>query len=475
MIVGFLERMGARIDWALNIPSSLGFFSLLLGIYLLAYTLFASRGVALLSVLFFLFNGSLGFIRFFTLHPLSLKTLKDIASAKDFPAFAPWGPGDVTAFWNLNIFTNQRHLAIAFAVVIAFILTTLRMEKRSSRAQALWGIAWGIGIGILPYFHQPTLLIMAVFMVCYGIFFPRVRLFLFITGLLAGILVIPQVMAVQGGAPSVVWHPGYIIHGDIIKLAFPQNVFRFLTFWTYNLGLHIILIPIGFFFLSWKAKRVLLPIVPLFLIASLFKFSVEVSANHKFFNFFMILGQMISAFVFVSLLKKAWSIKRVFISALTTYILLAVFTTTILTGVIDFFVVYNDTRGTLPDLTKNEAARWIAANTPKDAIFLNSNYLYHPASLAGRPIFLGWPYFAWSAGYKENRMPIMDTLYETRDSTVRCDILKKYHISYITVEDIKNDTNLPDIDLSYYLNTYTPVFLSKNHTYAIFTTAELCK
>ena len=146
-----------------------------------------------------------------------------------------------------------------------------------------------------------------------------------------------------------------------------------------------------------------------------------------------------------------------------------------LSGVIDFFVVANDTKGSIRDIPVNEVATWIAQNTPPDAVFLNSSYLYHPASIAGRPIFLGWPYFAWSAGYSENRMPVMDTLYETRNNNERCDMLKKRNISYVTVEEVKNDTNLPDIDLAYYRKTFTPVFLSKDNRYAIFTIEELCK
>lgn len=475
MIVGLLEKAGLRIDWALNVPSALGFFGLMLGIYLLAKNLFKSSWVALLSVIFFLFNGSLGFLRFFKIHPLSTKIFSDIFHARDFPAFAPWGAGDVTAFWNLNIYTNQRHLAIAFALALTFILTLLRIEKYPLNKQLPWALFWGMVFAILPYFHQPTLLIVAIFMMCYFLFFARLRMFLLITGAIAAMLVVPQLFTAQGGIPGVVWHPGYIIHNDIIKMAFPYNVLRMVTFWWHNLGLHTILIPMGFFLIPKRVRLILLPIIPLFLLGNLFKFSVEVSANHKFFNFVMILGQMISAYTLIWFFQKAWKLKNIFLALLVSCLLSLVTLSLTLSGIIDFFVVANDTKGSVRDIPSDEVATWIAQNTPKDAVFLNSSYLYHPASIAGRPIFLGWPYFAWSAGYKENRMPVMNTLYETRDDRERCDLLKKRNISYVTAEEVKNDTNLPNIDLAYYLKTFSPIFTSRDNRYAIFTTGELCK
>src|SRR5579859_5172895 len=55
MFVGFLEKFGIRIDYALNIPSALGFFALLVIIYVFAIKIFHSKGVGIFSVIFFLF------------------------------------------------------------------------------------------------------------------------------------------------------------------------------------------------------------------------------------------------------------------------------------------------------------------------------------------------------------------------------------------------------------------------------------
>src|SRR3989304_245572 len=121
LLVGILERFGLRIDFALNGLSSISFALLLFMIYLLAKTLFQKRSVGILSVFLFLFNGSLSFIEFFKLHPLSTSTFSNIIHASVFPSFGPYDGKIVSAFWNLNIYTNQRHLALSFALSLLTI------------------------------------------------------------------------------------------------------------------------------------------------------------------------------------------------------------------------------------------------------------------------------------------------------------------------------------------------------------------
>lgn len=476
MLVGALERLGVRLDLALNIPSSIGLSTLLFSLYYLAWKLTGSKATGILTVLFFLFNGSLGFIRFFTLHPLSMNSLSDIAHVKDFPSFAPWGPGQITAFWNLNIYTNQRHLAAAFSLIVLFILTCMHLSKLHWKKQVPWAIGWGLLFGLLPTFHQPALLILAIIMMVYFVSFPSIRVFLLLTGILSLGLIVPQLYATRGGSSPIEWYPGYTIHNELAaEKGILQKLAHIASYWWENLGLHSILILSGLFFLPKKSRLYLLPIIPLFIIPNLVKFSVEASANHKFFNFVLILGSISTAHVLVQLWTKTLKQKFIALQVLGIYISIFLLVLLTMSGVIDMFVIINDTKGTLPDTGKNAVATWIRQNTPPSSIFLNSNYLYHPASLAGRSIFLGWPYFAWSAGYKENRMPVMNIMYETRDSQIRCRLLNKYNISYVTVEEVKNDTNLPRIDLQYYLQTYTPIYKSERSDYAIFTTASLCK
>ena len=465
MVVGFLEKIGIRIDYALNIPSIVGFAGLLSLIGILAYKLFRSYPVAFLSVLFFLFNGSASFLKFFEKNPLSFHSLRDIMTNTAFPSFGPWDSGLVSAFWNLNIYTNQRHLAAGFFLGLSIIALCLFLEKKHWRDQVPYLFISVPILSLLPSSHQPMLIILGLCMMWYIVCFPKLRIFLILSGIFSIGAIIVQLISYSGNSSSFSWYPGYLIHTSLTPLSF-------IVYWFYNLGFHLILIPIGFILAPIRAKKIILPVFILFLVANLFRFSVEIAANHKFFNFCMIFGNMLSAYALVYAWRKLKKM-RVPIFALYTIFILLIFSMT-LSGIIDFFAVVNDRSMPIVDMPKNEIASWIAHNTPNDAIILNTSYLYNPASIAGRSIFLGWPYFPWSAGYNENRMPIMDDMYASKNPDVFCPLFQKYSISYITVEEINNDHNLPDIDPRYFLSLGKPLFTARDDTYMIFDTKTIC-
>src|SRR3972149_7715118 len=82
--VGYLEKIGLPIGFALNIPSVLGFIFLLLMIYFFSKMIFKSKVVGLTSIFFFLFNSSLSFLYFFKTHPVSILSIKQIPQISNF-------------------------------------------------------------------------------------------------------------------------------------------------------------------------------------------------------------------------------------------------------------------------------------------------------------------------------------------------------------------------------------------------------
>jgi len=413
-------------------------------------------------------------------------------------------------------------LAAGFAFGLGFIALLLFLENKSWKHQLPYLLVSVPTLIILPYFHQPMLLILGLFMIWYFFVWKNIRIFLLFTGFLAVGPILLQLHGLSGNTSSFAWYPGYLIHGTI-------TLQSFLTYWFHNLGLHLFLIPLGFLFAPKKVKKVLFPIFVLFLIANLFKFSVEIAANHKFFNFFMIFGNMLSAYVIVKIWKgihnsiplkgnvgsmntkecegankilrgftsslpirswiekhgtenatkfsfatKAFRSSHLIICRFVDLFICLLFVLLTLSGVIDFFAVVNDQKIPVIDLPRNETAQWIVQNTPRDAVILNSSYLYNPISLAGRSIFLGWPYFPWSAGYTENRMTIMDTLYESKDPAIFCPLLAKYTISFVEVENVINHPDLPDIEPSYFRSLATPLFSLQNDAHMLYATESLC-
>lgn len=448
--VGLLEKIGLRIDWALNIPSALGFFGLMMTIYYLAKSLFKSRAVGILSVIFFLFNGSFSFIEFFKTHLLSQNTIPNIITNTTFPSFGPYDGKIVSAFWNLNIYTNQRHFAIALAFLLSLLLTIVKNEQKKKSLSRKVILIFGLILGIMPFFHASIFILSGLILIVIFFLLSKQRKPIFFILLIGGILSLPRVILLKEASTFIpVFQPQYLIQESL-------NLKTFTYYWVMNLGLSFFLIPIGFFLANSLQKKILLVAISFFVLGHTIQLSPEIASNHKFFNAFLILGNTYTAFALV----KTWS-KSHFLKP----IVCALFFFLIFSGIIDFFPIINDGKMILPDYSKNPDIQWILSNTQPNDVFLNSSYLYHPASLAGRNIFLGWPYFAWSLGYNsEKRGNEFKELWGESNKKRVCDMLIDKEINYIdTNKASANDPNMPSISLLYekeFVKVYTNYYTS---------------
>lgn len=456
LIVGFFEKIGIRIDWALNLPSIIGFFGLIILIYYFAKLLFESKTVGILSVLLFLFNGSLSFIYFIKNNATSFsKLFINIFNNTDFSSFAPYyGNGIVSAFWNLNIYTNQRHLGLSYALSLLLFYIIFKKilsgKKMSNRLIIILGLILGLSflLNMAVYAMTMIILFLTFFL------FKKYQLKTFLLLIISSLMAFPFYFYSQSSSSmsNFSFFPGYLIFDNL-------NLYSFIKYWFYNLGLHIFLIPIGFLLSPKNIKKVLVAFFGLFIIANLFRFSPEIAANHKFFNYFMIIGIMFSAY-FLTLL---WEKRKILKPVAILLIFLLTFS-----GIIDFFPIYNDKKISLADYQVNKDVRWIMDNTPKDAVFLNSEYLYTPATLAGRKIFLGWPYFAWSQGYNTTERDRLKTIaLDASDINQFCQVVQNNNLSYI---ELVNNYNS-----SFFDKNFESIYKNNLTNYSIYKIEKQCE
>ena len=472
LIVGKLEAIGVPLHWALNVPSIIGFFLILLMIYLLAKKWFGDARIGVLSVAFFLLNGSMGFLQFFQKFPLSLSTVNDIISNNRFSAMGPWDRGNVLGVWHLLVFINQRHFDIALGILLSFIYACHCLDGKSKKFQLGWALFFGILIGVFPVFHKAVLLIFAVVMVVYFLLLPFSRLFLFTTGAVS-ILVMELLWLLSfnifGSPTGFGWYPGFMITGSLSFVSAAK------FFW-YQFGLHAVLIPVGYCLVQKRVRIFMLPAFIVLIIAFLFRFSQkEVLVGHKFFNFFLIMGQVLTAYVVV----KAYGFvsakfPRAKLLSLGATGVLVFFLT--LSGVIDFFPIVNMKMAKVHDIGSNPEARWFAENTPRDAVILTSQFLFSPPSIAGRKIFLGYGYFTDGAGYDtRGRRRIVDAIYRGDKREEMCRLLRLNNISYIDVAEFKPTKSRPAVNVEYFRANFSPAYVSSNDRYEVYSTAELCE
>ena len=461
LLVGILEKIGVRIDYALNIPSAIGFFTLLLIIYFFAKKIFKSKVVGIISVIFFLFNGSLSFIEFLKSQPVSTRILSDIISNKTFPSFGPYDGKIVSAFWNLNIYTNQRHLAPAFflSLLIIYILLIPVLSKKKTNLKI--SACLGIILGLFFFFHLAAFLITIAVVLVLGILFKELRIAALIVLMVGALISIPQYLFLQSSSSAFepVLSIGYLTQANL-------TIKSFMEYWVLNLGLHTILIPIGVILAPKNLRKIFLAFLLIFIIGNAIQFSPEIAGNHKFFNYFMLIGVMFSAFALV----KIWKHKFYFKPAVVI-----LFFFLILSGIIDFFPIYNDSKIALADYPIHPDVKWIMENTNPKSVFLNSQYLYDPASLAGRKIFLGWPYFPWSAGYDTSkRGELLKKMLEETEFKSACKLLVENDIDYVEIiTQNPPDPNIPHIS-NLYNDAFVKVYENTSKNYSIYKVKPSC-
>jgi hypothetical protein len=459
-LVGLIEKAGVPLTIALNALSIVGFLSLLILIYTLAKTVFEKKAVGFLAIILFLFNGSFSFLEFLKTNPISLKIIPAIIQNKTFPSFGPYDGKTISAFWNLNIYTNQRHLALAYAAFLFLVYLIYKSAQKPKDLTLTKTLLIGLLVGLFPFVHFPVFGMMGITLILCVVLFPKIGKKIVLAGLVAIIIATPQILYMylqpQEGV-GITFHPGYLI--DNLDIA------SFTSYWFLNLGLGLILAPLGFILAKRKQRKFFLPFLLLFIFGNLFQFSVEIAANHKFFNLTLIGMNMFTAY----LIYQLW-IRTKLTKVLTLFILVPL----TLSGIIDIFPVFNDYYMKVSDIPENKTVNFINENTPKDAVFFNATYLYDPASLAGRKIFLGWPYFAWSAGYETTqRHEVMKNIMASSDKAYTCTSLFRENIDYI---EIQNPTQLEDISINYsfFDETFIKIYSDENRTISIYDVRLSC-
>ena len=401
----------------------------------------------------------MSFVYFFKNHPLSFpKTIFDILNNQIFPAFAPYDKSLISGgFWNLNVLTNQRHFALPLAISLFIFYFLIKAEKTNRKLSLKLAALFGILIGIFSFLHGAVFIMSVAVLCCMFLLFPKQRIPILIILLIAFFASLPRTFFLLNVESANIFriNPGYLVANNL-------TAGNWISYWLLNLGLGSILIPLGFFLSKKTERKIFIAFFVLFVIGNIFQFSPDIATNHKFFNLWIIVSNIYISFVLYKLWQKNFYVKLL--------VLIFIFFLTF-SGVIDFFAIKNDNLIAISDYPKNPDVSWILKNTPQDAVFLNSNYIYNPASIAGRKIFLGWPYFSWSLGYDTNGRDLLShQLLASQNIGLECKILKQNKIKYIIIQD-KND--IP-VNKTFFDKTFSKIYYNKITTTKIYSVDKKC-
>ena len=280
----------------------------------------------------------------------------------------------------------------------------------------------GIVLGLLPMWNSAVFVAAAAILGVLFILCPQ-RIQMLGLAVTSGVIALPQMLFLSTGAGRA--HMPKLLHwGYTIDHPTAINVVKYLGF---TFGFKWLLIALALVFATSLQRRFFLAVLSLLAVAFCFQFTIEVLANQKFIHIWVIIANLFVAFAL-------WRLWRLSLGGTTLpgkFFATILFLLIIPGGLIDFFPIHN--AGWSEVTYKNDPLiDWLKKNTTPRDIFLTDRFVNHPILMAGRRVFYGWPYYAWSAGYDASKRDRVYTdLFENRDPWKVYRLLKENGIKYV--------------------------------------------
>src|SRR5258708_32009934 len=284
----------------------------------------------------------------------------------------------------------------------------------------------GALLSLLPMWNSPVFIAAAAILGLLFILCP-LRLQMLALAVTAGLIALPQMLFLSTGSDKA--HMPKLLHwGYTIDHPTVANVVKHLGF---TFGFKWLLIALALVFATNLQRRFFLAFLSLIAVAFSFQFTIEVLANQKFIHIWVIIANLFVAFAL-------WRLWHLSLDGTTFPGKFAAIVTTLLIipgGIVDFFPIHNT--GWSEVTYKNDPLiDWLNKNTTPREILLTDRFVNHPILMAGRRVFYGWPYYAWSAGYDASkRDKVYTELFENRDPWKVYHLLKENGIKYVAYDN----------------------------------------
>lgn len=486
-LVGNLEFLGLRIDYAFNLPSILSFIGAMQLLYVLAVKVTGRMDAGILSCLFFAFRSSNSLFTYLSEIPKGSNIFKTLF---DNTAFIGYTPNEDWGLWNLNVYCNQRHLAFGLCVMFFLLILwieplyammesvrsfhttltedgthqTISLGKGYARLPSIlkhifitkegWrvtdyrlAVTSGILLGALSFFHGSVVIGTLLVLFVIAIFSKKRMEFAILAALAVLLSILQSSFFISGTAVSTKFLFGFIAEN--------KTVFGVASYLWRLLGVlpAVLLIALC---LSRMTERVLMLafITPL-IFAFTVSLTVDVTVNHKFIMMSCILLGIFAADLVVWLIDKRDVLVR--ITAVFLIILLTA------TGFYDFTTVLrkNYREGGIILSMEHPLTDFVRKNSSSQDLFLTATtyYTINPLVFGGAMLYQGHQYYAWSAGYDTAyRDEMVRRMYEASTSQELNQLVKLENIRYIVVERANRESVDYVLNEGTIQNTYESVY-----------------
>lgn len=439
-LVGNLEFLGLRLDIAYNAASILALLGFLMLLYSIARRVVGSGKAGVLTVLFFFFRSALTFFQFLWEHLRAgdlLQVLQENTSFIGYTTNEDWG------LWNFNVYLNQRHLAFGLLIVALAVWMYMDWAEQGCRHKEK-GLVWfrnrifskdawkcryvenalaaGLLIGMTSFWNGAAviggLLILMGFAVC-----SDGKLDYLITAVTAvGFSVLQTRLFMNGSSVEAAFQWGFISED--------KSAGGVLWYLIQMSGIFFTGALILFFFYKKRLQRAVL-VSCLFPLVFAFCFSLtpDITVNHKYIMISYAFLAMFWAGAVCLLFRKKWQ-GRILAAVLTVCLTI--------TGIYDFVIIVRDNgpghRVTVN--TNSSLTDWLAQNLDSRDLILTPEYSISEVTMAGVMMYLGWPYYAWSAGYDTyDRAEKAKEIYTSQEPERVKSLVRQEGITYILFEE----------------------------------------
>lgn len=84
---------------------------------------------------------------------------------------------------------------------------------------------------------------------------------------------------------------------------------------------------------------------------------------------------------------------------------------------------------------KSELTEWLAEHLDHNDLILTPEYSINEVTMSGVMMYMGWPYYAWSAGYDTyDRAAKAKEIYRSTDAEAIKNLVKQEKITYVLYE-----------------------------------------
>ncbi len=315
----------------------------------------------------------------------------------------------------------------------------------------------GVVLGLLPMWNSAVFVAAAAILGLLFILCPQ-RFQMLGLAVTSGVIALPQMLFLSTGSGRA--HMPKLLHwGYTIDHPTAINVAKYLGF---TFGFKWLLIALALILATSLQRRFFLALLSLLAVAFCFQFTIEALANQKFIHIWVIIANLFVAFAL-------WRLWRLSLGGTTVpgkFFATILFLLIIPGGLIDFFPIHNT--GWSEVTYKNDPLiDWLNKNTTPRDIFLTDRFVNHPILMAGRRVFYGWPYYAWSAGYDASKRDRVYTdLFENRDPWRVYRLLKENGIRYVVFDGAVRHADFIKRPNEQLYATYFPkVFEDKQNKY----------